>query len=46
MYVPYFFFTYMYVKVCNADVLCTDGYIHFKKCTNIIELCTHIDVSF
>ena len=36
----------MYVKVCTADVPCTDGYIHFKKCTDIIELCTYIDVSF
>ncbi len=36
----------MYVNVCIADVQCTYGYIHFKKCTDIIELCTYIDVSF
>ncbi len=35
-------FTFMYVKVCTADVPCTDGYIHFKKCTDILELCTYI----
>ena len=39
-------FKMMYVKVCTADVPCTDGYIHFKKCTDILELCTYIDVSF
>ncbi len=44
--VPYFLFTYMYVKVCTADVSCTNGYIYFKKCTDIIELCTYIDASF
>jgi hypothetical protein len=26
MSVTYFLFTYMNVKVCTADVLCTDGY--------------------
>ncbi len=36
----------IHVKVCTVDVPCTDGYIHFKKCTDIIELCTYIDVSF
>ena len=36
----------MYVKVCLADVPCTDGYIHFMKCTDITELCTYTDVSF
>ncbi len=46
MSVPYFLFTYMYVKVCIADVPSTDGSIHFKKCKDIIELCTYIDVSF
>ncbi len=46
MSVPYFLFTYIYVKVCIADVLCTDGYIHFMKCTDIIELCTYTDVFF
>jgi hypothetical protein len=44
--VPYFLFTFMYVKVCTADVPCTDGYIHFKKCTDILELCTLAYVSF
>jgi hypothetical protein len=38
--------SFMYVKVCTADVPCTDSYIHFKKCTDIIQLCTYIDVSF
>ncbi len=46
MSVPYFLFAYMYVTVCTADVQCTDCYIHFKKCTDIVELCTYIDVSF
>ncbi len=46
MFVPYFLFTYMYVKVCTADVLCTDGYIHFMKCTDIMELCTYTDLFF
>ena len=40
MSVPYFLFTFMYVKVCTADVPCTDGYTHFMKCSDIIELCT------
>ncbi len=44
MSVPYFLFTYMYVN--TADVPCTDGFIHFMKCTDVIELCTYIDVSF
>jgi hypothetical protein len=26
MSTTYFLFTYMYVKVCTADVLCTGGY--------------------
>jgi hypothetical protein len=47
MSVTYFLIEYMYVKVCTADVLCTtDGYIHFMKCTDIIEKCTYTDVSF
>ncbi len=29
MSVTYFVFTYMYVKVCTADVQSTDGYIQF-----------------
>jgi hypothetical protein len=41
-----FFYTYMYVKVCTAGIPCTDDYIHFMKCTDIIELCTYTDVSF
>ncbi len=32
--------TYMYAKVCTADVLCKDGYIYFMKCTDIVEWCT------
>ena len=34
----------MYVKICTGDVLCTDGYIHYMKCTDILELCTYTDV--
>ncbi len=33
-------------RVCVADVQCTDGYIHFMKCTDIVELGTYTDVSF
>ncbi len=49
--VTYFLFTYMYhdVKVCSGDVLCTDDYIHFMKCTvtDIVEWqCMDTDVSF
>ena len=36
----------MYVKVCLADVQCTDGYIDLMKCTDIIELSMYTDVSF
>jgi hypothetical protein len=46
MSVTYFLITYMYVKVCTADVLSTDGHIHFMKCTNIIEQCMYTAVSF
>ncbi len=46
MFVTFFLFTYMLVKVCTVDVLCTDGYIHFMKCTDIVEWCTYTDVSF
>ncbi len=46
MSVPYFLFTYMYVKVCAGDVPCTDGYTHFMKYSDIVEVCTYIDVSF
>jgi hypothetical protein len=48
MFVTYFLFTYMYVKVYKADVLCTDASanIYFMKCTDIIELCMYTDVSF
>ena len=28
----------MYFKICTGDVLCTDGYIHYMKCTDILEL--------
>ena len=34
----------MYVKICTGDVLCTDGYIHYMKCTDILERCTYTDV--
>ena len=34
----------MYVKVYTGDVLCTDGYIHYMKCTDILEVCTYTDV--
>jgi hypothetical protein len=38
---------YKYVyAICVDDVSCTDGYIHFMKCTDIIELCTYTDISF
>ncbi len=40
MSVTYFVLTYMYVKVCAADVQSTDGYIQFIKCTDTAELCT------
>ena len=33
----------MYVKICTGDVLCTDGYIHYMKCTDILELYTYTD---
>jgi hypothetical protein len=36
----------MYVKVCLADVPCTDGYLHFMRCTDIIDLYMYTDVSF
>jgi hypothetical protein len=32
--------------VCVPDVQCTDAYIHFMKCTDMVELCTYTDVSF
>ena len=30
----------MYNHVHVANVPCTDGYIHFMNCTDIVELCT------
>ena len=27
----------MYIHVCTAYVLCTEGYIHLMKCTDIVE---------
>ena len=27
----------MYIHVCTAKVLCTEGYIHFMKCTDIVK---------
>ncbi len=38
MPVTYFVFTYMYVKVCTADVQCTGGYIQFNKWTDTMDL--------
>ena len=32
----------MYIHVCTANVLCTEGYIHFMKCTDIVEHGTYI----
>jgi hypothetical protein len=31
---------------CVAHVQCTDGYIHFMKCTDIAEPGMYIDISF
>jgi hypothetical protein len=36
----------MYIECCVAHVQCTDGYIHFMKCTDIAEPGTYIDMSF
>ena len=46
----------MYIKCTNLyiecfvahvqSLQCTDGYIHFMKCTDIVETCTYIDMSF
>ena len=36
--------TTLYIECCVAHVQCTDGYIHFMKCTDIVETCTYIDV--
>jgi hypothetical protein len=46
IHVCFIFFIYIQVKVCTADVPCTNGYTHFMKCSDIIELCPYIDVSF
>ena len=27
----------MYIHVCTVNVWCTEGYIHFMKCTDIVE---------
>ena len=43
MYIQY---TTLYMECYVAHVQCTDGYIHFMKCTDIVEMCTYIDVSF
>jgi hypothetical protein len=34
------------MQICTADVQCTDGYVHYLKCTDIVELCTYTDVFF
>ena len=31
----------MYIHVCTGNVLCTEGYIHFMKCTDIVEHSTY-----
>ena len=36
----------MYIHVCTANVLCTEGCIHFMKCTDIVEQGTYTAVSF
>ena len=50
MSVTYFLFTYMYVKVCTADVQCTGGYSdkQFIKCKDTAQRssCMYTDVSF
>jgi hypothetical protein len=40
--------TNLYILVCVADIQCqcTDGYIHFMKCSGIVEVCTYTDISF
>jgi hypothetical protein len=43
MYIPC---TNLYMQICTADVPCTDGYVHYLKCTDIVELCTYTDVFF
>ncbi len=41
MTVTFFLFTYMFVQVCTADVLCTDGYIHsYNVQTLLNSVCT------
>ena len=34
------------MQVCTADVQCTDGFVHYLRCTDIVELCTYTDVFF
>jgi len=43
MYIPS---TNLYMQVCTADVPIADGYAHYMKCTDIVELCTYTDVFF
>ncbi len=38
--------TNLYIEYCVAHVQCTDGDIHFMKCTDIAEPGTYIDISF
>ena len=33
-------------QVCAANIWCTDGYIHFMNCTDVVELRTYTDISF
>ncbi len=50
MYIPctilYIQCTSLYMQFCTADVPITDRYVHYMKCTDIVELCTYTDVFF
>ena len=34
------------MQFCTAAMQCTDGYVHYLRCTDIVELCTYTDVFF
>ena len=36
----------MYVKICTGDVLCTNGYLHYMKCTDTLQQCTYTVIFF
>ncbi len=38
--------TNLYRQACTAAVPYSDDYVHYMKCTDIVELCTYTDVSF